>query len=73
MILLNMLMHYHEERFVMCRKETKRNETTLHFASFRFDRFRFVQFRFVSFRTLQVSSFDSGFSTNEILELTIFN
>ena len=63
--------------------ETKRNETTLHFVSFRFDRFRFVSFGFVSFclisfrsvsfRTLQVPSFDSGFSKNDILELIVFN
>ena len=62
------------------RNETKRNETTSHFVSFRFDRFRFVLFTFVSFRfvsisfrTLQVPSFDSGFSKNDILELIVFN
>ena len=37
------------------------------------DRFRFVSFGFVSFRTLQVPSFDSGFSKNEILELIVFD
>ena len=55
--------------------QTKRNETTLHFVSFRFVLFDFVSLRFVSisFRTLQVPSFDSGFSKNEILELIVFN
>jgi hypothetical protein len=52
------------------RNETKSNETTLHFVSFRSVSFRFIS---ISFRTLQVPSFDSGFSKNEILELIVFN
>jgi hypothetical protein len=60
------------------RNETKRNDVTFRFVSFwsvsfRSVSFRFVRFRFVSFRTLQVPSFDSGFSKNEILELFVFN
>ena len=65
------------------RNEIKRNDVTFRFVSigfvsfrsgsFRLISFRFVRFRFVSFRTLQVPSFDSGFSKNEILELIVFN
>ena len=67
------------------RNETKSNETkrndvifrfvSIGFVSFRSDSFCLISFRFVSFRTLQVPSFDSGFSKNEILELqcNVFN
>jgi hypothetical protein len=55
--------------------ETKRNDVTFRFVSIGFISFGFVPFRFVSisFRTLQVPSFDSGFSKNEVLELIVFN
>ena len=57
------------------RNETKRNQTKRKDVTFRFVSIGFVRFRFVSisFRTLQVPSFDSGFSKNEILELIVFN
>ena len=60
--------------------ETKRRYISFRSVSFRFVRFRFVLFDFVSFgfvsisfRTLQVPSFDSGFSKIDILELIVFN
>jgi hypothetical protein len=61
------------------RNEMKRRYISFRFVSFRSGSFRFVLFDFVSlrfvsisFRTLQVPSFDSGFSKNEILELIVF-
>jgi hypothetical protein len=45
------------------RNETDRNETKR----------RYISLRFVSFSTLQVPSFDSRFSKNEIIELIVFN
>ena len=57
------------------RNQTKRNESDRNEIKRNETKRRYISFRFVSvsLRTLHVTSFDSWFSKNAILELIVFN